>query len=238
MKMDQQALVLEVQALQERTAEMLDELLQLQEIEKEAWQIVQRSISRSQQTNSIVYTSKSTKQTFIGKQFLRRGADYLSHQLPQSLLLQSIAIFEPFFFDHLRIWRRYQPHSLQKHQLDSKEILKFDTIEEILDFVIDKELNELAYKAPKDWFDILGRHGIIIDVDRVEQFAECKASRDLVIHNKGVVNKIYLNKSGKKARHQDEGVQLLIDEKYAQQTVHLLKSLVNDISLQTRNKFP
>jgi hypothetical protein len=68
--------------------------------------------------------------------------------------------------------------------------------------VAELELNELKYDCPNGWFDYLGK---IVNLacpanDEIERIAELKAARTLIIHNSGILNKIYVDKAGTEAR--------------------------------------
>ncbi len=47
----------------------------------------------------------------------------------------------------------------------------------------------------------------------IEHLAEIKASRDILVHNKGIVNATYVSKAGSRARFRD-GERLEIPERY------------------------
>jgi hypothetical protein len=59
--------------------------------------------------------------------------------------------------------------------------------------------------------------------------AEIKASRDILVHNNGVVNATYVGKAGRLARYQD-GEKLEIPKQYHRESWEIIKKLVQDIS--------
>ena len=81
-------------------------------------------------------------------------------------------------------------------------VLAASSIEEIHFQAIDSILNELSYKTPRDFSESLSS---IVSVNLLEcpafhKYLEVKATRDIYIHNRGVANDIYVNKSGSHAR--------------------------------------
>ncbi len=97
--------------------------------------------------------------------------------------------------------------------------------------VIGRELNELAYKKPTEWFTYLeqiAKLGCPTSAE-IEQIAEAKASRDLLVHNQGGVNQVYLDKAGRLARFQ-LNQRIDIPDHYHRATWELLCEVVADIA--------
>ena len=69
---------------------------------------------------------------------------------------------------------------------------------------MDKELNEVMYQSPAGWFEYLEKMAKlgVPATEEIRQFAEAKASRDVLVHNRGVANKTYESKAGTLARYQ------------------------------------
>lgn len=134
-------------------------------------------------------------------------AAYLDHAKDDHLLSMvhqhQVALFEHLFFDILRLLLTDQPlHLPSKRQIEYSVIVAAQTKDEIITAIIERELNEVKYKNLSDWFDYLERlaSGCRISDKELGQIAEAKATRDLLVHNAGIVNQIYLDKSGKYAR--------------------------------------
>ncbi len=62
-----------------------------------------------------------------------------------------------------------------------------------------------------------------------------KATRDLLIHNSGIVNKTYLDKAGKMARY-TVGEQVVIDSSYFSDCWLLAKKLIDDIAAAAKHR--
>lgn len=65
--------------------------------------------------------------------------------------------------------------------------------------------------------------------DEIENLAEIKAARDLLVHSRGVVNPTYLSKAGAKARFA-ENDRLEITEPYLRETWLLIRKVVDETS--------
>jgi hypothetical protein len=65
--------------------------------------------------------------------------------------------------------------------------------------------------------------------DEIARLAEAKATRDVLVHSRGVAGKVYESKAGKLARYKD-GERTDLPEPYHRETWELLRKLVADIS--------
>jgi hypothetical protein len=139
--------------------------------------------------------------------------------------------FEDFFFDLLRLWLAAYPHSLSRRQLEFGTVLKASDKAAIVLAVVDKELNELKYERLADWFIYLDRLVKLCcpTASEVERLAEIKASRDILVHNKGITNAAYVSKAGNRARFKD-GEKLRMPERYHRESWETIKKVVSDVS--------
>lgn len=152
--------------------------------------------------------------------------------------MQLTTVFEAFVFDFLRLLLTNDTrHLAQRKQIEVGVVLAASDKEAIVWHIVNRELNELKYDRPKAWFDYLNK---VVKLgcpteDQIEQVAEMKAARDLLIHNSGVVNAIYLDKAGLKARYAlDEKV--VIDRAYFDDCWVLAKRLVDDIAAAAKGR--
>jgi hypothetical protein len=131
----------------------------------------------------------------------------------------------------MRLWLAAYPQSLGGKKLDFQEVLDAPDKNAIALLVIDKELSDVLHGPPAAWFKYLeGRVKLGCPTPgEIQQFAEAKASRDVLEHNRGVANKIYESKAGNLARYKD-GQRIDIPEHYHRETWELLRKVVTDIS--------
>jgi hypothetical protein len=101
--------------------------------------------------------------------------------------------------------------------------------ESILRAVIDRELDRLKYRRLAAWFAYLERRAQlgVPSQGQIERLAEIKASRDILVHNRGVVNQTYLIKSGTRARS-SVGQRLEIDEPYLKPRLFRMAAILRD----------
>ncbi len=131
---------------------------------------------------------------------------YMREQLTEATFQDFISIFENFFLDFLRLWLLAYPQSLGRKMVDLKSILEAPDKDAIILLAVNKELNDLLYERPTAWFAYLEDKAKLgcPTAEEIERFAEAKASRDVLAHNRGVANKLYESKAGKLARTENE----------------------------------
>lgn len=69
----------------------------------------------------------------------------------------------------------------------------------------------------------------VISTFEIERVAEAKASRDALVHNKGIASRTYETKAGRLARFKD-GERIDVPEQYHRETWELIRKLVSDLS--------
>lgn len=122
---------------------------------------------------------------------------FLAHQ-------QQVALFEHILFDVLRDIIVDQPLRLPSDKkIDYQTIILASDKEEIVFQLVERELNELKYKSVSEWFVYIKKlvNSCNFSEIDIKNIAELKATRDIIVHNGGIVNDIYLKKSGELARH-------------------------------------
>jgi hypothetical protein len=126
-------------------------------------------------------------------------------------------------------------------KVDVSLILDSDSIDEMIDDLINKELVGVFYASPEKQFEYLQKVvGVKVD-DKLEElfdkWKEYKATRDLIVHNLGVVNEVYLAKAGDYSRG-TLGDHVSVSKEYIDSLVAETKSLIGRISnsIQRQNK--
>ena len=194
---------------------------------KMAWRIVRKVIRAGGKLSSVNSTTGSaiTETTLAAK-----SERYVTEQLAEATFQQFVATFENFFFDLLRLWLMAYPQSLGEKDVPLKIVLAATDKEAVALHVVNKELNEIAYERPKEWFRYLdGRVKLGCPTDeQIDRIAEAKASRDILAHNRGTANKVYTVKAGKLARF-EEGQKLVIPESYHRATWESIRTMVTDL---------
>ena len=117
--------------------------------------------------------------------------------LLEMALIYLMALFDAFVADSYTAVLVARPEKLKsKKQLSYEVALSFEDRESMIRHMASREINEIGYKSLRDQiayyedhFDVDLRHS---DEFSVEQLVEISARRNLLVHNNGVVNGIYV----------------------------------------------
>lgn len=201
-----------IQVLANRTLTSLDASHDYYTYTKRMWRLLQEVVKEGR---TFTFRNLSTGTRVNERMLLERVPLYVTDYLVSSTFQQFVMLFEEFFFSLLREWLSAYPASLSKRQIAMSSVLKSVDKTAIVLAVVDKELNELKYEKVADWFEHLERltNLSIPSTDEIERLAEIKASRDILVHNSGEANAIYIAKSGRVARY-GVGERLEIPEQY------------------------
>ncbi len=201
-----------------------------------AWQIVRALVAagRTFTSRNLTTGTMTTQDDLAGK-----AQGYVTEQLAEATFQHFISVFENFFFDLLRLWLLAYPQSLMGKKVDFKAVLDAPDKDTITLLVVNKELNDIQYDRPTGWFAYLEDKAKLgcPTPDEIDRLAEAKASRDVLVHNRGVASKTYESKAGKHARYKD-GQRIGIAEQYHRDTWELLRKLITDISNAAIAKVP
>lgn len=195
---------------------------------KFAWRLVQREGRRGPEFS---IRNRATGSAVGGKELSGLAQQYMTEYLAPATFQHFVSLFEDFIFDVLRAWLIHYPESLSKKELRLQVVLNAADKAEIVRAVIDKELLGLAYDPIVEWFKYLDKIARLGCPNRnqIERLAEIKASRDVLIHNKGIANAIYIDKSLGRARCRN-GEVLDIPEDYHRESWQLIKQVISDVA--------
>ena len=125
----------------------------------------------------------------------------------------------------------YTDTKIAGKKVDFQEVLNAQDKNAITILVIDKELADMLRGTPAAWFKYLEDRAKLgcPTPEEIQRFAEAKASRDVLEHNRGVANRTYESKAGKLARYND-GQKVDIPEHYHRETWELIRKIITDIA--------
>jgi hypothetical protein len=210
----------QIEALRDRVLVDLEAAHDYYTDTKIAWQLVQQVIAAG---NTFTIRNMTTGTVTTQTDLAARARGYVAEQLTEATFQQFISIFESFFFDLLSVWLMTYSASLGGRKVDFKAILDAPDKDAITQLVVKKEVNEVLYDRVTKWFDYLEEKA------KLGCPAVAKASRDVVVHNRGIANKTYEAKAGQLARYK-EGDRIDIPESYQRETWELIRKVVSDIS--------
>jgi hypothetical protein len=164
---------------------------------------------------------------------------YVSGQLTESTFQLFLSIFEVFIGDLLRLWLFSYPRAIGNKTVGLNEALDAGDLTVLINRLIDHEIAEVTYKSPRAVFQYLERRMGLSPTSAIEidHLAEAKATRDVLVHNRGIVDAAYLTKAGPLARHA-VGQQIDIPKPYHRATWELIKKLVIDLANTAATKSP
>lgn len=107
----------------------------------------------------------------------------------------------------------------------------------MMDRIIDRHLNSIFYSSPLSYLKYIEQI-VSIEIDAFLQadYAEIKATRDVLVHNDGITNEIYLRKVVNGARA-DNNEKLPIDSEYFDESIACMKRLISSIYQQMMEKY-
>lgn len=218
----------DIQELKDRTLSALVASHDYYTYTKRIWRLLQEDVKDGRRFN---FKNLTTGTRVDAQSLQKRAQRYVSEYLIPSTFQDFVALFEDFFFGLLRCWLAEYPGSLSRKQVAMNEVLNAPDKAAIILTAVDKELNELKYERVGAWFAKLER---LVNLGcptaaEIERIAEIKASRDVLVHNNGIANAIYVKKAGNLARCR-LGEKLRIPERYHRESWETVRKIVSDIS--------
>ena len=111
--------------------------------------------------------------------------------------------------------------------------LEHEDREDVVGRFVALKCEGLMFSKPSEYLDKAAKVlSIELEPETVRAFVEIKASRDIIIHNSGLINKLYVEKAGDKSRG-DPGEELVIDDAYFRHVIVTLKALAGAIQSKT-----
>jgi len=162
-----------------------------------------------------------SEKEYTKDQFFDKYKELAEYGLMVDGVYQLVTIVESMFLRLLsEILTAYPKKIGGKKSISISEVLECESIDAVHKKVLSGFLNELAYKSPKDFAesvsDIFSFN--LLEIPYFHGYIEVKATRDIFIHNNGVINESYLRKSASHARGKE-------GEGYEMNTVYFMDSL-------------
>ena len=233
-----------------RTIRSLNDLYVLAGLSSQALLEMQKRVSENDDGDDVEFEAPAANGEST---IVTRDADQLSKLLHvasargvyEQLLVTGVAVTEDYLQGVLRTIFKWFPEKLNL-SVDGKQaernvglalIIKSATVDEILDTVIQKQLLAVFYGPPERYFDYVEAVlSIKIEQELRASFAEIKATRDIIVHNSGIANELYVSKAGTAARG-SVGERLKTDTRYFKDAIHTMKRLTHSVYLKTMQKF-
>jgi hypothetical protein len=125
----------------------------------------------------------------------------------------------------------------EKSGVPIEMLLANESRDDIIHQYIALRCESMMFGTPKEYLQKVEKVlAITIDQDVLDKYIEIKASRDIIVHNSGTINKMYVEKAGP-ARRGEIGDELEIDSSYYRQVLVTVKSLSGIIQRETEKTY-
>lgn len=171
-------------------------------------------------------------------------ANYTSHVLFETFLVSSVSQFESFlseviieFLKHypLRITETVQGMPACPH-ISPKDLVVAEGKDELMQQVFSDHVGNVFRQRPRLYMTYLSKLlSVKIDPSFSDYYEVC-ASRDLVVHNNCIVNALYVEKAGAKARGA-VGERISVDQGYYYEALAKLKKVSGAIKRDVEKKY-
>jgi hypothetical protein len=178
---------------------------------------------------------------------------YVEKQLQQSLdfdtykhsLITAVSVMEDLLSKIVRSVLQRFPERLNATAAGEKIdktiklslVLESSDLAELRNRLVDRRVLQVFYESPRDYFEhftvITGLH---VPKGDQNQYIEIKATRDVLIHNRGVISETYLGKTESSARGK-LGETIPLTEKYFADSIVNLKKFLVSLIAETRKIF-
>lgn len=116
-----------------------------------------------------------------------------------STLVYATSIFDGFLQDLLTLLFQAYPQSIiSSKQITHQKALEFNSIQELRNYLVNENVSEIAYKSIIDQLEeIKTKFKVKLEEDNskhTDTLVEIYETRNIHVHNKGIVNTIYLGK--------------------------------------------
>ncbi len=170
---------------------------------------------------------------------------YIETDLYNTLLVAIVSQCESFIFDVLRAVLRAYPKKIgcnvkgveENRSVDLKLVLDANDIYQVHHALIEQRLHTISYAKPADYLTFLKNIAHVkTDQETFEKYLEVKATRDIIIHNRGIANTTYIEKAGNKARAV-AGEQLPMSTAYFDEAIAVIKGITVIIRHDIKEKW-
>ena len=115
--------------------------------------------------------------------------------------------------------------------------LEHESRNDLLERYVAVRCEALMFGKPAEYLDKTAKIlSIEIDDDLIKDYIEIKASRDIIVHNLGEINRLYVDKAGEKARGA-VGDELVINGAYFKKVLVTAKTLSGAIQREVEKVY-
>jgi hypothetical protein len=152
-------------------------------------------------------------------------------------LLYLVAIFESYLVDIVRAILLTCPDTLKSgRQFTAETIIKLGDQKQIISYLAEKEVEDLkGFSAVVNYFDEKFNINLNASGVSVKNIVEILATRNIHVHNRGIVNQRYLELVGGSTLK--VGAYKPVTEEYLRDSIGLIRTLVGFINTKVQRKY-
>lgn len=218
----------DIRALRDRTLAELNAAFDYYYHSEVAWGLANHALATHP---AQPYRNPATGTTVTGTELVSCSASYVAIQLTEATFQQFLSVFEVFIGDLLRLWLTAHPRVIGTKTVELKDALDAGDLPTLVARLVDHEVAEVTYKSPRTVFQYIERRiGLPLPpATEIDRLAEAKATRDVLVHNRGAVDAGYRTKAGALARF-TVGQRIDLPKPYHRRTWELVAKLVADLA--------
>lgn len=169
------------------------------------------------------------------KEFLQTIFSHLTSQMESFFydLIEGVLLI-----DNRRIKIKSNKIKLME-SLNVETILNSENYSSVIKKIIDANLISVFYASPEKQLEYINQIFSISNDEKLEiyikKWKEFKAARDIIIHNNGIINEVYISKAGEYARGKC-GEELIIQKLDIEDLVKHLKSIIGKLCSSIKNE--
>ena len=152
----------------------------------------------------------------------------INRDLYSQSIINGVAIAEDYLSGSLITILKKFPEKLSVNSktVDLSLIVNSTNIDELLYKIIIKQVNSIFYDSPSKYLSYIENIlSVKLSDDIKNKYIEIKATRDILVHNNGIINILYIQKSGvaSRAKEEDDGKEIILDSNYFDESIRSMK---------------
>jgi hypothetical protein len=162
----------------------------------------------------------------------------------ESFLVRSLSQFESFLTDLLITFLDHYPQRITQSVqgipacpgVGAKDLMAAQNKEELVRRVLTEHVSNVFHQRPSLYMAYVSKLLSVKHDPSFVDYYEVAATRDLVVHNNGIVDALYVEKAGSKARGA-LGEKIAVDEEYFSSALAKLKKVSGAIKRDVEKKY-
>jgi len=167
--------------------------------------------------------------------------------ISESIFKNYISVFEDYLKDILEyLFNKYPHHIFQrKEKIELSKLIEYNSLEELKDRIIREKVISLSYNNLAEMIEFIEqKFKVDLNIEPIvlDSLIELTLIRNILVHNKGIVNERFMEKMKGKAPNYidgiyDLGVKIIMSPHEMTETHELLTRIGDHIFKKLKNKF-